>query len=267
MEYNLKRILICSVLILMAVVSFLFASRVAAAPENHAETINSIDEKVDTVFRLTASSTLASAGISAIPGDTATPIAAKLADFTEYFLLILCVLYAEKYLITIIGAGTFKVLIPVACLFLLIGMFWNPKMMKKLGVKIAVFGLAIFFTIPLSIRVSDMIYDTYRESIDNTITTAEEFTEKTAEISEAREDAGLLASVLNRLSESASSLSNKAAKILNNFVESLAVMIVTSCVIPLLVLVFFLWLIRIITGIDITANMRPYIGRHGENEK
>ena len=30
-------------------------------------------------------------------------------------------------------------------------------------------------------------------------------------------------------------------------------LIVTSCVIPLLVLVFFLWLIRAVTGVQITA--------------
>ena len=42
----------------------------------------------------------------------------------------------------------------------------------------------------------------------------------------------------------APALTEKAAGILNRFVETLAVMIVTSCVIPLLVLLFFFWIIN-----------------------
>ena len=45
---------------------------------------------------------------------------------------------------------------------------------------------------------------------------------------------------VNKLSETTETLTNKASNILNRFVETLAVMIVTSCIIPLAVLLFFL---------------------------
>ena len=77
----LKKILICVLLLLAAVISLLFLGDWAMKIETHDHTINSIDDKVDMVMKLTAASTVASAGISAIPGDTATPIAEKLADF------------------------------------------------------------------------------------------------------------------------------------------------------------------------------------------
>ena len=83
MENTLRRILALSLLILLAVVSFVFIADKASAPETHRPTVASIDEKVDTVMKLTATATLASVGISAIPDDTATPIAEKLTDFTE----------------------------------------------------------------------------------------------------------------------------------------------------------------------------------------
>lgn len=255
MEKKLEKLLIVALLVFVAVVSVMLVARRASAQESYLTTIASIDEKVETVLKLTATSTVASAGISAIPGDTATPIAGKLADFTEYFLLILCVLYSEKYLLTIIGAGTFRILIPLACGLFALGLYWNPRVMKRLAVKVMAFGLAMFFTIPASIRVSDMIYDTYRISIDETISAAEEFTEETDALSEARDD-GILAAILSSLSETASSLSDKAAQVMNNFVESLAVMIVTSCVIPVLVLLFFLWLIKMLTGIDLAGKCR-----------
>ena len=257
-ETMLKKILISVVLIFAALLSMLMLSDKASDPAVHEKTIASIDEKVDTVLRLTATSTLASAGISTIPGDAATPIAEKLADFTEYFLLILCVLYAEKYLLTIVGAGAFKILFPFACLLWIISLFWNPTVMKRLSVKCAVFGLALYFTVPLSIGVSDMIYRSYQDSIDSTIAAAEEFTETTDELAEA-EDAGLLTSIMGKLSENASTLSDNAARVLNHFVESLAVLIVTSCVIPVLSLLFFLWLIKLLTGVEIS----PVPGRPG----
>ena len=126
--------------------------------------------------------------------------------------------------------------------------------MKRLAVKLAVIGLAFYFVIPLSIRVSDMIYGAYRDSIDSTITSAEALSDETAALADAAEDKNIISSILSRLSETADSLTDKAANILNRFVETLAVMIVTSCVIPILVLLFFLWLIKLLTGIDLSAS-------------
>ena len=254
-ETTVKKVMLCMVLVLLALLSFFFVAQKAASPDTHAATIASIDRKTDTVLKLTATSTLASAGISAIPGDTATPIAEKLADFTEYFLLILCVLYAEKYLLTLAGAAAFKVLIPCVCALLIAGLFWKPQKMKQLAVKLLVVALAIVLMIPLSIRVSDAIYRTYETSIDATIDAAEDFSNETSQLAEAKEDEGLLASIMDKLSETASTLSDKAAKTLNRFVESLAVMIVTACIIPLLVLVFFIWLVRTLLGKELNLSL------------
>ena len=260
-EKTLEKGLKVAFLILLAVLSFFPAAKWASAPETYQQTIDSIDSKVETVLKLTATSTLASAGVSAIPGDTATPIAEKLADFTEYFLLILCVLYGEKYLLTLIGTAAFRILIPVACLLFIIAIFRNPAVMKKLGFKFAILAIALFVTIPLSIKVSDMIYNTYQDSIETAIAEAEEFTDETAELSAAKDNETLVERILEKLSETASSLSDKAAQVMNNFVELLAVMIVTSCLIPIVVLVFFIWLIKVLTGVEIPMP-GPHKGEH-----
>ena len=252
MENTLKRILAAALLVLLAVTSFLFIAERAAAPETHAKTVASIDEKVETVMKLTATATLASVGISAIPDDTATPIAEKLTDFTEYFLLILCVLYAEKYLLSVVGLGAFKVLIPLACMLLVVSLFWAPRRLRSLAAKLAALGLALYLVIPMSITVSDLIYGAYRDHIDNTVASAQELTEETNQLSGAQGDQNLIQSILARLSETAASLKNKAANTLSRFVETLAVLIVTSCIIPLLVLAFFLWLIKQLLGVDFT---------------
>ena len=250
------KITVLVLLAVCAVLSFFPAANRAAAPETHRETIQAIDDKIETVLKLAATSTVASAGISAIPGDTATPIAEKLADFSEYFLLILSVLFAEKYLLTVIGAGAFKILIPAACLLAAIGLFWNPKGMRSLALKLAVAGFALYLIIPLSIQVSEMIYDSYQVSIDDTIASAEAFSDETAELAEKTEEKqgliGSISSAISSLTENAENLTDRAAEILNQFIETLAVMIVTSCVIPILVLLFFLWIVKLITGVEIS---------------
>lgn len=258
MEAKAKKWLIVAALLLVAVVSFLPIADKLSAPATHAKTIASIDEKITKVLTLTASATMASAGISAIPDDTATPISEKLADFSEYFLVILCVLYMEKYLLTIIGAGVFRILIPIACALLGVSLFWNPKTLRHLAAKLAFIGLALVIVIPASVRTSDMIYGVYRSSIDETIESAQELSEETLSLTDAESDKGLLEKILEGLSETLDSLLNKAAKILNRFIESIAVMIVTSCLIPLLVLLFFLWVVKAITGIDAYEKLRRF---------
>lgn len=252
-----KKIAIAAVLLLIAVLSFTFLADWVASPRTYEKTIASIDAKVDTVMKLTASSALASAGVSAIPGDTATPIADKLAEFTEYFLVVLCVLYSEKFLLTIVGAAAFRVLIPVACGLLIAALFVNGTTPRRLGVKILICALVLYFAVPMSIKVSDMIYATCEDSINATLSQSEAITEKTDEFAQAGEDAGLIQSIWEKISETADSLGKKAANVLNRFVDTLAVFIVTSCIIPVLTLLFFLWIIKLFTGLGVKTVVLP----------
>lgn len=269
-KLTLERLLVIAVLILIAVVSFFYIGDWAMDVDTHAEIIASLDEKIETVLKLTGASTVASAGISAIPGDTATPIAEKLADFSEVFLLILCVLYAEKYSLAIIGAATFKILIPAACVLVGVSIFSHSSLWRRLAVKFTVFGLIIFILIPVSSRVSDIIYGTYEDSINNTISAAEQMASDTAPITDAQEDSGIIESILNGISDSVSGLTERAANTLSRFVETLAVMIVTSCIIPLLVVVFFVWVAKIITGVNFMPDLRnsaDFFGRRKGRKK
>ena len=260
---SLKIILISVSCILIAALSFFFLAGILSSPETYSGIIRSIDDKVETVLKLTASSTAASAGITAIPGDVGTPIAEKLADFSEYGILILCVLYAEKYLLSILGSGVFKFIIPIACMLYPLGFFHDLEGIKPILKKIAIVSLALYFVIPLSVHISDRIYETYQASIDNTISAAEDLAEDAAIAGSSAEDQNAIQRIWNALSESASSFAERGAEILNRFIESLAVMIVTSCVIPILVLLFSLWIINQVFGFSIPApSRRPRLRPH-----
>ena len=260
---SLKIILITVACILIAALSFFFLAGILSSPETYAGIIRSIDDKVETVLKLTASSTAASAGITAIPGDAGTPIAEKLADFSEYGILILCVLYAEKYLLSILGSGVFKFIIPIACILYPIGFFRDLEGIRPILKKIAIVSLALYFVIPLSVHISDRIYDTYQASIDNTISAAEDLAEDATLAGSSAEDQNAIQRIWGYLSESASNFADRGAEILNRFIESLAVMIVTSCVIPILVLLFSLWIINQVFGFSIpTPSRHPRLRPH-----
>ena len=53
---------------------------------------------------------------------------------------------------------------------------------------------------------------------------------------------------------------------LNRFLEALAVMLVTSCLIPILVLLFFVWLVKFIWGIALPAP-KPLSGRRPRHQE
>lgn len=257
MNYDFKKIAKAVIPVIIAVISIFVLSKYAASAEFHAKTIESLDDKKTTVMQLTAASTAASAAITLIPGDTATPIAEKLADLSSYFLLVLCAIYLEKYLLTTTGYVTFVILVPAACILYSVNVFLGNNAWKRLAQKLFVFGIAIFLVVPASVKVSGLIERTYRSSIEETIESARQTAEQIengAEVEE-EEDKGMLSGTIskikNDLSNATTGAVSKLENVLNNFLEALAVMIVTACVIPIVVLLFFVWLVKAVLGANV----------------
>lgn len=250
------------ILAVVAMVSFFRVADYAASPETHSQTIEALDEKKATVMKLTGAATGVSVAITMIPGDAATPIAEKLADLSTIFLLVFSAIYLEKYLVTITGYAAFKVLIPLACGAGIVAVLLRSHMAKQLAVKLAVFGLSIVLVIPASVGISNLIEDTYHSSIQNTIDLALETTEEIEEDTElnaAKEEekkGNIFSELLSTVTETVSIATDKVENVLNHYLEALAVLLVTTCVIPVLVLFFFVWLVKIVLGIDIPAPRR-----------
>ena len=247
MNQNSKKILSIVLPVIIAVFSIFVLAKPASSPTTYAKTIASLDEKKTTVMELTAASTAVSAAITLIPGDTATPIAEKLADLSTYFLVVLCAIYLEKYMLTLAGFTVFKVMVPAVCILFIINVFRKNEACKRLMKKIGVLSLALIFLVPVSVKVSDFIQNTYEESINETISSAKEMSNEL----ENEEDKSLW----DRITDGATSAVKKVEQSLNQFVEALAVLIVTSCIIPILILVFFVWLMKMLLGMDTSPKM------------
>lgn len=247
MNQNSKKILSIVLPVIIAVFSIFVLAKPASSPTTYAKTIASLDEKKTTVMELTAASTAVSAAITLIPGDTATPIAEKLADLSTYFLVVLCAIYLEKYMLTLAGFAVCKVMVPAVCILFIVNVFRKSEACKRLMKKIGVLSLALIFLVPVSVKVSDFIQNTYEESINETISSAKEMSNEL----EDEEDKSLW----DRITDGATSAVKKVEQSLNQFVEALAVLIVTSCIIPILILVFFVWLMKMLLGMDTSPKM------------
>ena len=240
-ERGWKPWLIVAVLAVTALVSFYKVADYAASPETHRQTIEALEEKKATVMKLTGAATGVSVAITMIPGDAATPIAEKLADLSTIFLLVFSAIYLEKYLVTITGYAAFKLLIPLACGAGIVAVLFRSHVAKQLAAKLAVFGLAIVLVIPASVGISNLIEDTYHSSIQSTIDLALDTTEEIeedAELNAAKEEekkGNFFSELLSTVTETVSVVTDKVENVLNHYLEALAVLLVTSCVIPVLV--------------------------------
>ena len=293
-----KKIIITITLVCMILCSFFVVGNIASNPQNHQKAIKYLDQKKANVLKLTALSTASSTAITMIPGDTATPIATKLADLTSWFLLILCTIFLEKYLLTITGYAAFKILIPIALLLVIIRIYWPKDILVKLALKLGLFGLFLFATVPASVFVSDLIEKTYQVTLDATMKDAEQTNEtikqetqtddskkaaddqnnkngQTQENSEQKNQSiwnsivnggkeliddtkqsaqDIVSDITSFGSKKIEELTSKAEKTLNNFIEATAVMTITSCIFPLLVVLFFFWLMKVFLGINIDVS-------------
>lgn len=265
----LFRVVAIMVCIIIACISFFGLAKSYSSPESkiNKETIKYLDEKKTTALELSASATAVSTLITLAPGDDGTPVANKLMDLAGYFLIVVSAIYLEKYLLTILGALTFKWLIPVSMLALAVYFGSKKELFWKIGVKIFIFGLAIYAVIPVSVHVSKMIYSTYQESIDATIDEANDLADESEASKDEDKDSkdskkskdsessfidkakDAVNSVKNTLSVTANSVKN----MVNKFIDGLAVLIVTTCLIPVLVIVFFIWLVKLVLGSAISS--------------
>lgn len=240
-----KSIPLILALLLVAVFSATRVSSYTTSPETQKKVIEQIDREIDTVLKLTAGSAGASAVISLLPDDQCTPIASELAEFSKYFLIVLSALYLEKYLVTALGFVSFSFLVPLACLALGIGLLWKPAW-KAAAVKLSVLAACLYLMIPASAFASQLVFENYQENIEDTLEESERIM-----VTETDEDATVVEKFTAWISNAALTVTEYVTGLLSRFVDALAVMLVSSCLIPVVVILFCVLLVRILFHVQI----------------
>lgn len=271
---DLKKVFEVIILLLIALISIFILSKVASSPEFHAKTIKSLDEKKVTVMELTAATAGSATAIALIPSDATTPLANQILGLSSYLLIVIGAIFLEKMLLTLTGYITFTFLIPIACLLYGIYLYAKKEILRNLAIKLGVFGIVIFMVVPISVQASNLIEATYEKSINQTIEAAKnteiETKENTSE--ESKESGGWSGftskakDVISNIGNNVSEWIHKGEKVLSNFIDAIAILLITSCVIPIVVLIFFMWIIKIIFGINIPErNIKNKIKKSAKN--
>lgn len=263
------RIIVAALFVVLALVSLFPVREVASAPETYTAVIQTLDEKKGNVMALMAASTVASAGVSLLPDDTGTPIAEKLIDLSGNLAIVLGVIYLEKYLLTIFGTATFGLLVPVACVLIALAALLYRRSCSsttcaRIAAKLALLGIVLVITIPTSVGITNQIDAVFDESVSIAETQSETVDESAEQTSEEGDQGfdplafiqgipDAIASIPETVTNGVASVSEEICSQVNRLIEQFAVMIVTSCVIPILVLLFFLWMANLLLGIDVST--------------
>jgi len=232
----------------LALVSLTVVRRYLVSVTTYQGIIQSLDSKQETAFGLIAASTAISAAITLLPGDVASPIAQQIAELSEYFIVVLGALYLEKYLLTILGFVSSVILVPGSCALNVAheihpGNGWK----KRLATLLLVVGAACVLVIPASVAVSNSIDHTFHDSIQGSIDAALEVSGQIASEAEEESSAGLwdtLTGAAQAVKGGISSTLQTAREAIQHMIESITIMLVTDCVIPIAVVVFFVWLVK-----------------------
>lgn len=264
---DIKKHLIPLLVVILCLVcigcSINYGLNTAGTPNRYTKTINSLDDESEKVIKLAALTAGISTAITAIPDDTGTPIANHLMSLTNWMLVVIMVLFLEKYSITLIGKLVFVIIGPIA-----IGMFGigiltvNRKILLK-AFNILLIAFITFSAIPFSVKISNELKEMYNFSLDNTLAEGENVKNKadeaTDENTEENEDKNFIAGAISKVTNAISDVMwggvKAAENFLNTLTEALAILVITSCVIPMATLFIFIWIIKTLIGIDLSKSV------------
>lgn len=268
-------------LVVLALLSGFVARPHFADTKTWDSTIEVIDQKKGNVLALTTSCVALSAGITALPGDTGTPVAEQLAQLSGNLGIVLAVLYLEKYLLTILWSIGLGILIPFALVLFAVslgihGRWSTSAVLRRVATRVLVVAIIGMALVPASVWVSQKVDETYRVSIEaaeqkaadaagaadsDSSKTSKKKTESTESKNVLEQLADGASGLVTSVTSGAKQMTDEIVQQVTDLIEGVIVMIVTSCVIPLLVLAAFLWLGHTLLGIDISGPASYLTGR------
>lgn len=111
--------------------------------------------------------------------------------------------------------------------------------------------VVIFMIIPFSMNVSAMIEKTYESTMEETVKEAQDITNEIEKNTDS--EGNIIEKALSKIKDGISGLLEKGEELLNQFIELIAVMLVTSCLIPIFIFLFMIWFIRMLFGVQINV--------------
>ncbi|MCR4999286.1 MAG: hypothetical protein K6A05_05525 [Lachnospiraceae bacterium] len=148
----------------------------------------------------------------------------------------LSALYFEKYFIVIAGFVVSYLAIPLACICGGLYAWTKKRVFQSIAIKSILFGAVLALIVPCTVVTSNLVTNAYNETLES----AQEF--DVQEEKEEDKDGG----ILNQLKSTGTEVVTRAADYLTNLLEALAVMLVVSCLIPIIVLIIAFFVLKML---------------------
>lgn len=232
-----------------------------------------LEEKMGNATMISLGVTSASFVISLIPDDAGSAIANELAEYAGYMLIVISAIFLERYLLTTIGFISSSFILPLACLIAglaVIARSQNRLKFKEYAFRLLIFGICIAMVIPAGCYCGQMIEKANSASIQAALDdarTANEIMESIPEDEQSKSIFDKVGDFFSGLWKSATEAYDWAKTRLSHFMASVAVMLVTTIVIPILIFFCFLWLVKFLTKRDFVIALVGFADRFADNTK
>ena len=234
-------------MIFLMVLSFSVLTRIIPESKFVQETIQHLEESQNTIMKFSGTTIATSLSLSALPNDFASPLASTVSDLNTYFIFIFAVLFVEK-LVVIEGIKIALVwMIPAACILYIAAILTSKEMFKNFAKKLLILGISIIMVIPISTHFTETVCADYLTYVDETIEEADAGANKINELmAEENEDATFFDNLTDAFKTAIRDVNDLLAyfkNVVKKCVNSVAVMIVTTFVLPMLTMLLFRWLL------------------------
>lgn len=251
MDKKIKNHILCLKIVLLVfciVFSFFIAAQKTEELSIYQNSIQTLDDSKLVVMKVTGASIALSVAITFLPDDWATPLADSLADMNKYFILMLGMIFVEKLLVTAGIPLVFRILIPIALVLWILHLLLGKEQLRIFASKLMVLSIVLVVVVPSGTALSKYMCNNYMTYVNDTIVVAEDGASLVDVYSETEsQDKSFydkVSNFFNTAVEGVKDLYNCYKGIIERFINSIVIMIVAYCVIPVLTFILLLWILN-----------------------
>lgn len=220
------------------------------------ESVEYLEESQNTVMKFSGTTIATSLAISALPDDFASPLAGTISDLNTYFIFLFAVIFVEKLIVLEGVKLALKWIIPAACILYIVSLFFAKEVFQKFAVKLLILGLSIIMVIPISTHVTESVCADYLDYVEETINETDAGASKINDVMNSGDkDTTFFEKISNAFKtaiQSVSDLLTYFKNVIKKCMNSVAIMIVTTFVVPMLILLLFRWLLKELFSLHLT---------------
>ncbi|MCR5625290.1 MAG: hypothetical protein K6G11_08630 [Lachnospiraceae bacterium] len=215
-----------------------------------------LDHKRESVIEISGGMIGLSLAVGMVPGDATTPIATQITELNNYLVISIGAIMLEKFLLPIIGFIVFRIMIPVVAVLCGVGLFFSKKTFTQIGIRIGIIAFAFLALIPAGIVIGEKVDDAFglEKAVDNIVNKIDEIDMEGAadeSTDESAEDESFFDKIKNwgsdvaeNITEGGAKILEKAKVILGELMDVVAILLVTSCIIPVGVIIAMIAIIK-----------------------